>query len=143
MSRKSSKAPGAAAPRIVRMKASELPRPDRAELEALKAMPDSEIDTSDIPERTGPVYRVVRGPDGRLPRPAPSPLRRAILAELQRREMNGHRLWKAARRFCPTLPESAVYEFLSGQRQVGLAYLDAMLTALELTVRPAPRKRSA
>jgi hypothetical protein len=27
-----------------------------------------------------------------------------------------------------------VYEFLSGKRQVGMAYLDAMLEALRLTV---------
>jgi hypothetical protein len=125
------------------MKASELPRPDRAELEALKAMPDSAIDTSDIPQRTEPAYRATRDAQGHLPRPGSSPLRQAILAELRRRRMSGHQLWKAAAGFCATLPESAVYEFLSGKRQVGLAYLDAMLAALDLKVRPAPRRRSA
>jgi hypothetical protein len=39
-----------------------------------------------------------------------------------------------ARKHCQTIPESAVYEFLSGKRQIGLAYLDAILETLDLTV---------
>jgi hypothetical protein len=46
-------------------------------------------------------------------------------------------LWKAARKKCPSLPESAVYEFLRGQRQIGVAYIDALLLALGLVVTPA------
>jgi hypothetical protein len=92
------------------------------------------VDTSDIPERVGPCNRVVREADGKIARPQQSLLRAAILAEINRRGVSGHQLWKEARAFCDTLPESAVYEFLAGKRQVGLAYLDAMLEAMDLTV---------
>jgi hypothetical protein len=95
---------------------------------------DDPVDTSDIPERVGPCDRVVRDADGRIARPQQSLLRAAILAEVQRRGISGHQLWKAARKHCDTIPESAVYEFLTGKRQVGLAYLDAMLEAMRLTV---------
>lgn len=94
------------------------------------------VDTSDIPERVGPCSRVVRDTGGRIVKPGQSPLRAAILAEVKRRGISGHRLWKEARAYCDTIPESAVYEFLAGKRQVGLAYLDAMLEATDLTVRP-------
>ena len=57
-----------------------------------------------------------------------------ILSEIQRRGISGHQLWIEARKRCVTIPESAVYEFLAGKRQVGLAYLDAMLEALDLSV---------
>ena len=50
--------------------------------------------------------------------------------------MSGHQLWIEARKNCLTIPESAVYEFISGKRQIGLTYLDAILEALQLMVGP-------
>jgi hypothetical protein len=92
------------------------------------------VDTSDIAEQAGPCNRIVRDANGRIARPRQSRLRAAILAEVKRRGISGHQLWKEARTHCDTIPESAVYEFLTGKRQVGLAYLDAMLEAMNLTV---------
>jgi len=41
-----------------------------------------------------------------------------------------------AKEHCPTLPNSAVYEYLDGRRQVGGNYIEAMIEALGLEVRP-------
>jgi len=41
----------------------------------------------------------------------------------------------SARAHCPTLPESAVYEFLRGERQIGLEFVEALLAAVEIEVR--------
>jgi hypothetical protein len=95
---------------------------------------DNAVDTSDLSERVGPCERIVRDAHGRIVRPQQSPLRAAILAEVKRRGISGHELWKQAREYCDTIPESAVYEFLAGKRQIGLAYLDAMFEAMQLTV---------
>jgi hypothetical protein len=97
-------------------------------------MTDGDIDTSEIPERGGPTTRLVRDANGRVVKAPKSRLRSAILFELERRGISGHQLWLEAMKHCQTIPESAVYEFLAGKRQVGLAYLDAMLEALDLTV---------
>ena len=37
---------------------------------------------------------------------------------------------------------AAVYEFLRGERSIGLAYIDAILTALGLEIRPSRARRS-
>lgn len=104
------------------------------ELARLADVKDEGIDTSDISERSGPPNRVVRDAKGRIVGPLKSRIRAAILSEIKRRGLSGHQLWIEARKHCETIPESAVYEFLAGKRQVGLAYLDAMLEALDLTV---------
>lgn len=80
--------------------------------------------------------RVQRDAHGRLPRKPRSAVRDAILRELGRREMTRYELWKRARKGCPTLPESAVYEFLRGQRQIGINYIEALLEALHFTIVP-------
>lgn len=121
----------------VRKSAKKIRRSSPSELARLADKIDEPVDTSDLPERVGPCERVVRDAQGRIVRPRESPLRAAILEEVKRRGISGHRLWKEARAFCDTIPESAVYEFLSGKRQLGLAYLDAILEALDLTVQPA------
>ena len=59
----------------------------------------------------------------------------AIRGELGRREITRYELWKRARVHCPTLPESAVYEFLRGVRAIGLDYVEALLAAVDLEVR--------
>ena len=121
---------------VVRKSAKRIRRSTPAELVRLASRADEPVDTSDIPERVDPCNRVVRDADGRIVKPQQSPLRSAILAEVHRRGISGHRLWKEARAYCDTIPESAVYEFLAGKRQIGLAYLDAMLEAMDLTVSP-------
>jgi hypothetical protein len=120
----------------VRKSARRIHRSTPAELTRLARQMVEPVDTSDLPERAGPCNRVARDAKGRIVKPQESPLRAAILAEMERRGISGHRLWKEARAYCDTIPESAVYEFLSGKRQIGLAYLDAMLEAMDLTVSP-------
>ena len=120
---------------VVRKSAKRIRRSTPADLAGLASRVDEAVDTSDIPERVGSCDRV-RAADGRIIKPRESPLRAAILAEVHRRGISGHRLWKEARIYCDTLPESAVYEFLAGKRRIGLAYLDAILEAMGLTVSP-------
>jgi hypothetical protein len=80
--------------------------------------------------------RVRRDVAGRLPPKLPSPIRDALLSELGRRDMTRYQLWKLARQHCGTLSESAVYEFLRGQRSISVSYCEAMLKALDLGVMP-------
>jgi hypothetical protein len=102
------------------------------------AIPEEAIDTSDIPERTGERRRMIRDENGRLPRRR-SLIRESIAAEMTAREMTTYALWKAAREHCPTISETAVGDFLKGNRSVGLEYLEAMMSALEMTIGPARR----
>jgi hypothetical protein len=121
---------------VVQKSADAVRRSTPSELARLAERGNEPVDTSDVPERTGLCHRVVRDQNGTIVKPQQSLLRSAILAEVGRRGISGHELWKQARAYCDTLPESAVYEFLSGKRQMGLAYLDAILEALGLTVQP-------
>jgi hypothetical protein len=66
-----------------------------------------------------------------------SRIRLAVTREMSRREWTSYAVWKRARRTCPTLPQSAVYEFISGTRAIGLEYVEAILHALDLQVTPA------
>jgi hypothetical protein len=122
---------------VVRRSASQMPTRTPADHARLDAAMHRPVDTADIPERTIGLNRVIRDSSGQLPRRLPSPTRDAILAELGRRGMTRYELWKAARKRCPVLPESTVYEFLRGQRQIGVAYVDALFLALDLVVAPA------
>ena len=120
---------------MVYKSAGEGPRTSPEELERLAAIPDSEIDTSDGPESSpDPGRRVRRDVSGRLIEPRPGPIARAILRELGRRRMTRYALWQAARNRCPTMSQSAVYDFLRGDRDIGVAYLEALLGTLGLTV---------
>jgi hypothetical protein len=80
--------------------------------------------------------RVKRNKAGQLPHKPPSPIRDALLNELGRREMTRYQLWKRAREHCKTLSESAVYEFLRGQRAISIHYCEAMLKAMDMGVKP-------
>ncbi len=121
--------------------AGQVPPVPPEHLAELLAARDSPVDTSDIPERTGRAIRVKRDAEGRLPAGRESPIRRAILAALGRRKMNRYQLWQEARQHCSTLTQSAVYEFLRGQREIGLPYVEAIMQAAGLTVTTAgPRK---
>ena len=134
MNRKSRKEPQGK--QAVRKAAEAVRTSTSLELRRLAADMGRPVDTSDIPERKCPCRRVVRDSRGHIVNPGASILRGAILAEMERRALSGHELWKKAREHCGTIPESAVYEFLSGKRQVGLAYLDAMLEAMDMAVAP-------
>lgn len=122
------------ASRTVRFKANDLPAASSAEMAALKRRSRSGVaNTSDIAESRVGKQRgestsacVSRGM-----------LQAAILAELGHRGLTRYELWKRAHAHCPKLPESAVYEFLRGTRQVGVEYVEAMLQALDLCIRPA------
>jgi hypothetical protein len=109
-----------------------------ADIERLRAAMNGPIDTSEIPERLGPArYPLIRDAKGNIPKKPPSAIRDAILRELGRRKMTRYELWKRAKKHCRTLPDSAVYEFLLGQRAIGVDYCEALLKALDLEVRRA------
>jgi len=98
-----------------------------------RAMKRADTDGEGLP----PIQkRVLRNAAGRLPNKPASPIRDAVLRELGRREMTRYQLWKLARQHCGVIPESAVYEFLRGQRAISVTYCDALLTALNLRVLP-------
>jgi hypothetical protein len=120
--------------RITRIGAEQLRANSGRELTALRErILRNDIDTSDIPEaRVGSSKSA-----GRTHGDEHGLLRQAILSELGHRQLTRYELWKQARHFCPKLPESAVYEFLRGTRQVGVVYVEAMLQALGLCIRPA------
>ena len=117
----------------IRRAEAELPATSPEELARLLAIPDEAIDTTDIPERLGERGRLRRDENGRLPRRR-SPIREAILAAMEDRQMTAYAVWKQARAHCPTLSESAVGEFLKGRRSIGIEYLEAIMQALGLTI---------
>jgi hypothetical protein len=127
------KSSGESKRRTVRHTPGTLPRRTAqrmAELKRLAQRPDREMDTSDIPEQDQADGRWVRG-GHRV-----GGVRGAIILEMGRRRLTRYQLWKLARARCPTLPNSAVYEYLDGRRQVGGDYIEALLGALHLEVRP-------
>ena len=50
------------------------------------------------------------------------------------RGLTAFALWKAARVHSPTISETAVGEFLKGERSIGLPYVEALLAATGLVV---------
>ena len=88
------------------------------------------INTSEIPAQQPADGSWVRG--GHLV----GGIRGAIIREMQQQGLTRYQLWKKARILCPKLPSSAVYEYLDGRRQAGGVYIEAMLNALGLEVKP-------
>ena len=88
------------------------------------------VDTTEIPAQQPADGSWVRG--GHLV----GGIRGAIIREMQRQGLTRYQLWKKARYFCPKLPSSAIYEYLDGRRQAGGTYIEAMLNALGLEVKP-------
>ena len=121
--------------KTVRCSAGDLTPTTPEHLADLLAGMDEEPDLSDIPEFNFDAPRVLRDSEGRLDKGRQSPIRAAILAELDRRKMTRYKLWKKARVLCGTLPQSAVYEYLRGQREIGLPYAEAMMQVVGLVVR--------
>ena len=123
--------------RIIRRTAEEIPGTSPEEIARMLAIRDEDIDTSDIPEMAGG-QRLYRDENGRLPRRR-SVVREVVVATMAEREMTNYALWKAAKEHCPTITETAIGQFLKGQRSIGLEYLEAIMAALGLEIRkPAP-----
>jgi uncharacterized DUF497 family protein len=119
---------------LVQRSAGDIPSAAPEDLAQLVAAMSGPIDTSEMPESKGPVHRVKREADGRLPKRKHSLLRTAILEGLRRREMTRYQLWQKARVHCQTLPLSAVYEYLRGQRDIGVPYVEALIEAVGVVV---------
>jgi hypothetical protein len=119
--------------RIVRTSAADIPPATEADLARLRDAMKGPIDTSDIPERRGGFHRLRRDSAGRLPS-RKSVIREAIVRELEHLNMTPYRLWKEAKAHCPTLSQSAVHEFVKGQRQLELPYAEALMAAVHLGV---------
>jgi hypothetical protein len=117
------------APNIVRLAASQLKRPTRRDLRRLEQASAGPVDTSDIAELH--ISKRHRGP-----------IRQAVIDEMRRQGLSGHRVWKLAREYCPRLAESAVYEFIANKRSVRVEYADALLQALGLQLTPSGQKQA-
>ena len=99
---------------IVRKTADQLPPTTPADLDRLRrAMErsDARIDRDKGPKLGSRPIR--RDANGHIVKPPPSRIRSAILDELGRREITRYKLWRIVRENCPTLPQSAVYEFFA------------------------------
>jgi hypothetical protein len=90
------------------------------------------IDSSEIPERRQ-FHRLRRDASGRLP-PRKSIIREAVAGQMKRLHLTAYRVWQLARSYCPTLSQSAVHEFLKGQRQLELPSVEALLAAVQLRI---------
>ena len=117
----------------VRRTADQITKSSPSELASLLASPDDSIDTSDIPEHASERQRLRRDDNGRLPRRR-SVFREAVVAEMKVQGVSAYALCKEARQHCPTISETAVGEFLKGQRSIGIDYLEAILLALNITL---------
>ncbi len=127
--------------RLVRRKAGEIPPTPSEDLARLLAIQDAgDVDTSDIPDRDDRV-RLHRDADGNLP-PRHGAIREAVASEMGRQVLSVYALAKAAKVHAPTISETAVGEFLKGRRSLGIALVEALLSALGLeVVRRRPRSK--
>ncbi len=119
--------------KLVRKRAADLAPASDADLARLRKAMNGPIDTSDIPERRGRLDRLRRDSTGQLPA-RKSVVRDAIVRELKHLNMTPYRLWKEAKAYCPTLSQSAVHEFIKGQRQLELPYAEALMAATHLGI---------
>ena len=129
--------------KVARKSAAEIPQASKADLGRLRAAMQGDIDTSEISERRK-FQRLKRDTNGELP-PRKSILREAVMREMQLLNLTVYRLWQLARVHYPPLSQSAVHEFLKGQRQLELPSVEALLAAVNLHVvakNGARRKRT-
>ena len=119
--------------KIVKKRAVDVAPASDADLARLRKAMNGPIDTSDIPEHRGRLKRLRRDSTGRLPT-RKSMVRDAIVRELKHLNMTPYRLWKEAKTYCPTLSQSAVHEFIKGQRQLELPYAEALMAATHLGI---------
>jgi hypothetical protein len=133
--------------KIVRRSAAEIPPASRADLDRLRAAMQRPIDTGEIPEHRK-FQRLKRDASGRLP-PRKSIIREAVARQMKHLHLSAYRLWQLARVHCPTLSQSAVHEFLKGQRHLELPSVEALLAAVHLRIvsrgtgEPRRRQRGA
>jgi hypothetical protein len=114
------------------MSAKDIPPASNADLERLRDAMKGGIDTSDIPEAGG-FQRLKRGANGVLP-PRKSIIREAVERQIKALGLTVYRVWQMAHVHSPTLSQSAVHEFLKGQRQLELQSIEALLAAMQLRV---------
>ena len=129
------------ASKIVRKSVGEVPSASRSDLDRLRAAMRSRIDTREIPLRRK-FHRLRRDASGRLPL-RKSMIREAVARQMKHLHLTAYRLWQMARVYCPTLSQSAVHEFLKGQRQLELLSVEALLAAarLQLVSRTGPQRK--
>jgi hypothetical protein len=118
--------------KVARKSAAEIPHTSAADLNRLRAAMAGDIDTSDIPERRE-FQRLHRDAKGNLP-PRKSVIREAVMREMKRLDLSVYRLWQLGRVHYLQLSQSAVHEFLKGQRQLELPSVEALLAAVNLRV---------
>jgi len=120
------------ASKIVRKSAAELQPASSADLDRLRAAMEGNIDTGEIPERRQ-FHRLKRDANGALPA-RKSMIRDAVEQRMRQLHLTAYRLWQLARVHYPALSQSAVHEFLKGQRQLELPSAEALLAAVDLEV---------
>jgi hypothetical protein len=127
--------------KVVRIGAAEISDPTPGDLARLRKAMARARPTPDAPEveKIGPRPR--RDADGNLVKRPLSPIRKAILTALGRRQMTRYQLWQKAHAHHPTLSQSAVYEYLRGERDIGVTSAEALMAAAG--VRVGPGKPSA
>lgn len=118
--------------KLVHKTAGEIPPASQADLDRLRSVMKGTIDIGDIPERRK-FNRIRRDATGNLP-PKPSIIREAVVQQMQHLNLTAYRLWQLARAHYPLLSQSAVHEFLKGQRQLELPSVEALLAATNLQV---------
>ena len=131
-----------AASRIVRLSADALPPATKSDLARLREAAKGRIDTSEIPEARSFVRLERDVINGLLPS-RKSIIRDAVAKEVKRRHLTVYRFWQLARAFSPSLSQSAVHEFLKGQRQLELQSIEALLAAAQLRVVSRPTRSRA
>jgi hypothetical protein len=118
--------------RTIRKSAAEIPPASAADLDRLRAAMQGVIDTTEVSERRT-FQPLTRDASGSLP-PRKSIIRDAVVREMQGRRYSAYRLWQLARPHYPALSQSAVHEFLKGQRQLEVPSVEALLAAVNLQV---------
>lgn len=68
-------------------------------------------------------------------------IRRAIEHERAAQDLTVYKLWQLAKPHAPTITQTAIGEYLAGQREVNTAFAESMLIALGLGVAPTPKRK--
>lgn len=121
-----------AAHKLVRKSSGELTRATPADLNRLRSAMQGSIDLAEIPERRD--FRPLQRDAGGMLPARKSLIREAVRREMKHLNLTAYRLWRMARVHYPALSQSAVHEFLKGQRQLELPSVEALLAAVQLQV---------
>lgn len=116
--------PDVVPPGVTRIRAEDLPKRTKADLERLAelaAMDDADIDLSDAPE--------FGGVD-----PAKHPIRAALARAMGRQHMGRVALWEAAKLHLPSLTQEEVIQYLKGDSAVRADVINALVLAAGLRV---------